>query len=316
VIGAGNFSNAILLPALTKAQARLAYIADLNGAAAKHAAAKAGAEKAVTDYRQILDDDKVDAVFVVTGHNTHARFICEALEAGKHVFVEKPLAMNESELQQVESAVTKNLSKILMVGFNRRFSPHTIKIKQLLTGRGGPLCMNMTINAGAIPADHWVQDPERGGGRIIGEGCHFMDLLSFIADGPVKSVSAFMVGEGPAVRGDKMSIIMEFSDGSVGTVNYFANGAKSYPKEMLEVFSDERVLRMENFRMTRGFEFAGFKRFKTARQDKGHAAEMAAFVQRVKDGGEPLIPFAQLANITRASFAAVESARERKVVLL
>ncbi|MFC1761269.1 bi-domain-containing oxidoreductase [Planctomycetota bacterium] len=316
VIGAGNFANAILLPALAKTQARLAYIADLDGAAAKHAAAKAGAEKAVTDYRQILDDKQVDAVFVVTGHHTHARFICEVLEAGKHVFVEKPLAMNESELQQVESAVSKNPSKILMVGFNRRFSPHLLKIQELLAGRGGPLCMNMTVNAGEIPADHWVQDPERGGGRIIGEGCHFMDLLSYVADSPVKSVSAFMVGEGPAVRGDKMSIIMELADGSVGTVNYFANGAKSYPKEMLEIFSDGRVLRMENFRITRGFEFKGFKRFKTARQDKGHAAEMAAFVQRVKEGGEPLIPFTQLANITRASFAAVESARTREVIAL
>ena len=316
VIGAGNFCNATLLPALAKAEARLAYIADLDGAAAKHAASKAGAEKAVTDYRQILDDREVDAVFVVTGHSTHARFICEALEACKHVFVEKPLAMNEDEMEQVESAIRDHPSLMLMVGFNRRFSPHTVKMKELLTGRGGPLCMNMTVNAGAIPAGHWVQDPERGGGRIIGEGCHFMDLLSFIADSPIKSVSAFMVGEGPAVRGDKMSIIMEFSDGSVGTVNYFANGAKNYPKEMLEVFSDERVLRMENFRVTRGFEVAGFKKFKTARQDKGHAAEMVAFVQRVKDGGEPLIPFAQLANITRASFAAVESANKRKVVVL
>jgi predicted dehydrogenase/NADPH:quinone reductase-like Zn-dependent oxidoreductase len=316
VIGAGNFSKGILLPALAKTNARIAYIADLNGAAAKHAAVKFSAEKAVSDYRQILDDKEVDAVFVVTSHNTHARFICEALEAGKHVFVEKPLAMNEEQVEQVQSTVAKHPSSMIMVGFNRRFSPHTVKMKELLAGRSGPLCMNMTVNAGEIPADHWTQDPERGGGRIVGEGCHFIDLLSFLAGSPVKSVSAAMVGQGPAIRDDKTSICLEFADGSVGTVNYFANGAKSYPKEMLEVFSDGRVLRLENFRVTHGFGFKGFKKFKTARQDKGHGAELAAFIRRIEQGGEPLIPFDQLKNVTLASFAAVKSARERTVALL
>jgi predicted dehydrogenase/threonine dehydrogenase-like Zn-dependent dehydrogenase len=316
VIGAGNFSKAILLPSLAKTQARLAYIADLGGAAAKHAAHKFGAEKAVTDYRQILEDKQVDIVFVVTSHNTHARFICEALNTDKHVFVEKPLCLTEAELQQVQSSIVNHQSSILMVGFNRRFSPHTVKIKELVAGRGGPLCMNMTVNAGEIPADHWTQDPQRGGGRIIGEGCHFIDLMSFIAGSPVKSVSAAMVGEGPAVRNDKMSIVMEFADGSVGTVNYFANGAKSYPKEMLEVFSDGRVLRLENFRVTRGFGFKGFKRFRTMRQDKGHVAEIAQFIRRVEEGGEQLIPFSQLRNVTLASFAAVASARERRTITL
>ncbi len=316
VIGAGNFSKATLLPALAKTSARIAYIADLNGAAAKHAAGKFGSRKAVADYRQILEDREVDAVFVVTSHNTHARLVCEALEAGKHVFVEKPLCLHESELEEIESMAGSHPSASLMVGFNRRFSPHTAKIKNLLAGRSAPLCMNMTVNAGEIPAEHWVQDPERGGGRIVGEGCHFIDLLSFIAGSPVKSVSAMMVGEGPAVREDKMSIALEFADGSIGTVNYFANGAKSYPKEMLEIFSDGRVLRLENFRATYGFGFKGFKRFKTSRQDKGHGAELKQFISRVEQGGEPLIPFAQLKNITLASFAAVRSAREKRVVSL
>jgi len=316
VIGAGNFSKAILLPALAKTKVRLAYIADLNGAAAKHAAVKFGAEKAVTDYRQILDDKQVDALFVVTSHNTHARFICEALEAGKHVFVEKPLCLHEAELEGIESAVRNHQSAVLMVGFNRRFSPHTVKIRELVAGRGGPLCVTMTVNAGEIPADHWTQDPQRGGGRIIGEGCHFIDLLSFIAASPVRSVSATMVGEGPAVREDKMSIVLGFADGSVGTVNYFANGSKSYPKEVLEIFSDDRVLRLENFRVIHGFGFKGFKKFKTARQDKGHAAELAEFVRRIEHGGDQLIPFDQLKNVTEASFAAVRSAKERTTIRL
>ena len=316
VIGAGGFAKGLLLPALIKTPAVLAYVADLNGVAAKHAAQKFGAEKAITDYKLILGDNRVKAVFILVGHSIHARLVCEALEAGKHVYVEKPLAMNEDELTRVAEAAGKASGQLLMVGFNRRFSPHTIKMKKLLAGRSEPLCMSMTVNGGAIPADHWTQDPERGGGRIIGEGCHFIDLLAYLADSPVKTVSAIMVGEGPAVRDDKMAIVLGFADGSVGTVNYFSNGSKSYPKESLEVFSDGRVLRMENFRQTLGHGFKGFKKFKTSRQDKGHNAEIAAFVDVVATGASPLIPFAALSNITRASFAAVESARLGKTVAL
>ena len=316
VIGAGNFAKSTLLPALAKANCRLVYIADLDGAAAKHAAQKNGIEKAVTDYRQILDDDEVDTVFVVTGHHTHARLVCEALEAGKHVFVEKPLAMNKIELEQVQSVIDNHPSAILMVGFNRRFSPHTCKMKALLSSRTQPLCMTMTINAGEVPADRWVQDPERGGGRIIGECCHFIDLLSYIADSPVCSVSAVMVGDSYAVRDDKMAILLGFEDGSVGTVNYFANGVKSYPKEMLQIFSDGRVLSMDNSRLTHGYGFKDFKRFKTLRQDKGHVTEMAAFVDRIASGGEPLIPMSELINVTLATFAAVTSASEGRMIRL
>jgi predicted dehydrogenase/threonine dehydrogenase-like Zn-dependent dehydrogenase len=346
VIGAGNFANAVLLPALARTQARLAYVADLNGAAAREGARKCGGEQAVTDYRTILDDPEVNTIFITVGHHLHSRFVIESLQAGKNTFVEKPLAMNESELDEIISAyhslankpesqekghhslATKPESEAkgghsplptphsLLVGFNRRFSPHTVKICNLLRGRSGPLCMNMTINAGAIPPDHWTQDPERGGGRIIGEGCHFIDLLSFLAGSPVKTVSAVMVGEGPAVRDDKTSIILGFVDGSIGTVNYFANGPKSYPKEMLEIFSDGRVIKMENFRRTRGYGFKDFRTFKTSRQDKGHRAEIAALIDLVEQGGRPLIPFDELINSTRASFAAVVSARENRMISL
>jgi predicted dehydrogenase len=316
VIGAGGFAKGTLLPALAKTPARLAYLADLNAAAAQHGATKFGVEKAITDYKTILDDPVVNTVFVLVGHHLHARFVVEALEAGKHVFVEKPLAMNEEELLQVEDAFGKAKDRQLMLGFNRRFSPHMVKVKQLIEERSEPLCMSMTVNAGAIPADHWTQDPERGGGRIIGEGCHFIDLLSFVAGSRVTKVSAMMVGEGVAVRGDKTAILLQFEDGSVGTVNYFSNGPKSYPKETLEVFSDGRVLRMENFRVTRGYGFAGLKKFKTRRQDKGHNAEIGAFVERIAQGGAPLIPFIDLANITRATLAAVKSASQGKTISL
>ena len=316
VIGAGGFSKGVLLPLLAKTPARLAYLADLDAAAAGHAASKFGVGRAVTDYKLVLDDPQLDAVFVVVGHHLHARFVCEALEAGKHVFVEKPLAMNAEELARVAQTLQTTSGQTLMVGFNRRFSRHIVKIRQLLTGRSEPLCMNMTVNAGFIPSDHWTQDPQRGGGRIIGEACHFIDLLSHLAGSPVITVSAMTVGKGVAVRDDKMSIVLGFADGSVGTVNYFANGSKSYPKEMLEVFSDGRVLRMENFRKTLGYGFGGFRKLKTMRQDKGHRSEIAAFVEHLGSGGDPPIPFNQLENATRASFAAVDSARERQTIEL
>lgn len=205
---------------------------------------------------------------------------------------------------------------MIMVGFNRRFSPHTIRIRELIANRAGPLCMNMTVNAGYLPPDHWVQDSERGGGRIIGEGCHFIDLLSYIADSPVKTVAAAMVGEKAAIRTDKMSIVLGFADGSVGTVNYFANGPRSYPKEAMEVFCEGKVLRLDNFRETAGFGFKGFKKFKTKRQDKGHFAEISGFIERINKGGEQMIPCDQLENVTLASFAAVTSASEKKTILL
>lgn len=316
VIGAGNFAQAILLPALAKTKARLAYVADLNGAAAQYAATKFRAEKAVTDYRQILADREVNAVFVVTGHHTHARLVCEALEAGKHVFTEKPLCLTEEELRQIESSISNHPSSILTVGFNRRFSPHTQRIKALLAGRSGPLCLTMTVNAGAIPADHWTQDPQRGGGRIIGEACHFLDLLSYLAASRIETVAAAQVGEGPVVREDKMSLVLTFADGSIGTINYFANGCKRYPKETLEVFGDGRVIRLENFRVTRTYGFPKDRTFRTLRQDKGHRPEVRALVERVAVGGAPVIPYEQLVNVTQASFAALTAARENRVVPL
>jgi len=316
VIGAGNFSRMMMMPCLAKTPARIAYIANRNGVPAADLAKKFGAEKAISDYRLMLADTDVSAVLISTGHSSHASLICEALAAGKHVFTEKPLAIHEGQLAKVREAVLQQPDQMVMVGFNRRFSPHIQRMKELLVGRGEPLCLNMTVNAGFIDPEHPMHDPARGGGRIIGEGCHFIDLMAFLTGSKVRTVAATMVGEGVAIRDDKMSISLGFEDGSVGTVNYFGNGIKSYPKEILEVFSDCRVLRMENFRRTVGYGFRGFRKFKTARQDKGHRAEFAAFVDRVANGGEPLISFDELENVTQASFAAVRSAKEGRTVEL
>jgi predicted dehydrogenase/threonine dehydrogenase-like Zn-dependent dehydrogenase len=316
VIGAGNYSRMTLMPILAKTSVKIAYVADLNGAAAQHLAGKFGAGAATTDYRQILADPAVNAVAIAVGHNLHARFVCEALAAGKHAFVEKPLAMKVEEVKEVLAAAAAHPDRQIMVGFNRRFSPHAVRMKQLLAGRGEPLAMTFTANAGAIPPEHWVHDPVRGGGRIIGEACHYIDLMVFLAGSRVRSVSAAMMGAGVAVKEDKMSITLSFEDGSIGTVNYFANGAKSYPKERMEVFSDGRVLYLDNFRRLEGHGFKGFKKLKTFRQDKGHAAEFAAFVERVAGGGPPLIPLDHLVNVTLASFAAMKAARGSRTVIL
>lgn len=314
VIGAGNFSKMTLMPGLAKTSANVAYVADLDAAAARHVAKKFGVHKAVTDYREILNDPNVNAVMIAVGHNLHARFVCEALAAGKHAFVEKPLAMNVDEIRLVLDAAAQHPDRQVMVGFNRRFSPHARKMSELLGQRGEPLAMSMTCNAGHIPPAHWVHDAQRGGGRIVGEACHFIDLMVSLAGSLVKTVSATMMGAGVATREDKMSISLGFEDGSIGAVNYFANGSKSYPKELLEIFSDGRVLRLDNFRKMAGYGFRNFKTFKTARQDKGHAAEFTAFAVRAASGGEPLIPLDQLVNVTLASFAAMTGASEHRTV--
>jgi hypothetical protein len=326
MIGAGNFAKMTMGPALAKTKARLKYVsARTNGAAARHIAEKYGFENATTDTDAIWNDPELNTVFITTGHNSHAYLVQKALQSGKHVFVEKPLCLNTEELKAIietchsasaSPVTTSNIKHktFLMIGFNRRFSPHIRKIKELLAGRAEPLAMNFTCNAGIIPPDVWVHDPETGGGRIIGEACHFIDLLSYVAGSPVVSVAAFQMGKGVAVKEDKMSIALQFEDGSVGTVNYFGNGSRQYPKETMEIFSEGRVLRMDNFRTTRGYGFGKFRKFKTRTQDKGHGVQFDAFVDRVIDGGEPLIGFDELVNVTLASFAAVTSAHEGRMV--
>lgn len=316
IIGAGGFSKVRLLPSLKKTPARIAYVADIAAPSAHYLAAKFGADHAVTDYRDILADKGVDAVIIAVGHHLHARMVCDALAAGKHVFVEKPLAMNPEELRQVTAAAAAHPDRLVMVGFNRRFSPHIVKAKQVLASRQEPLAMTMTINAGIVPPEHWVQDPARGGGRIIGEACHFIDLMVHLAGSRVKTVAATMVGPGVATRTDKMAIGLGLEDGSIAAVNYFANGSRRYPKEVLEVFSEGRTLRLENFRRLVGYGFKGFSKVWTWSQDKGHRAEFAALVAWLTCGGPPPIPLADLVNVTLASFAAMTSAAENRTILL
>jgi predicted dehydrogenase/threonine dehydrogenase-like Zn-dependent dehydrogenase len=312
VIGAGNFTLLVLLPALVKTRAHLKTIASVTGVSAVHAARRFDIQQATSDYHIILDDPDINTVFIATRHHTHGRMVVEALQAGKHVFVEKPLALNRKELAAVRDAWEQAADWQLMVGFNRRFSPLAVKMCTLLAERSHPLSMVYTVNAGVIPVDHWTQDPQVGGGRIIGEGCHFIDLLRYLVDEPIIGLEARMMGAAPGVtvREDKMTILLEFADGSTGAVHYLANGSRRYPKERVEVFSEGRVLVLDDFRALRGYGWRGFKRVRLSRQDKGHKAEVAAFVGRVVGGGDLLIPWRVLEEVTLATFQAVERATE------
>jgi len=311
-VGAGNFASSVLIPAFREAGARLVAIASEKGVTAAHAARKFGFESATADFDAVVSDPKINTVVIATRHDAHAGMAAAALRAGKHVFVEKPLALNEAQLEEVIRAYEEASSKEpihLMVGFNRRFSPQAVKIKSLLAGAIEPKVFVMTVNAGAIPSSHWTQDPDVGGGRIVGEGCHFVDLLRFLAGSPITDVQAHSVGGSPSdgIRNDKVTITLSFGDGSMGTIHYLANGNKSFPKERLEVFCGGRILVLDNFRRLTGYGWKGFRADKLWRQNKGHSAEAAAFVDAIKIGGAPPIPFEELVETTRVTLEVVKA---------
>lgn len=312
VVGAGNFAMATLLPVLKAAKSPLHTIASAGGTSAAIAARKYGFTQATSDYQTILADPTINTVLITTRHNSHARMVVEALAAGKHVFVEKPLALNRSELQRIQAAVAQAPDQQLLVGFNRRFAPLAVQMQRLVQARSEPLSIVYTVNAGAIPASHWSQDMDIGGGRIIGEACHFIDLLCYLIDSPITGVEARMMGRaaGLAVQDDKMTILLDFADGSTGVVHYLANGSKRFPKERVEVFSQGRVLVLDNFRQLQGYGWPSFRNQWQWRQDKGHTAEIQAFLERIRTGGPWLIPWSTLEQVTLATFAAVERAQE------
>ncbi len=306
VIGAGNFTKMTMLPALKGTNANMKHIVSSGGVNGTALAKKHNITQSTTDYDLVLNDEEVDLVMITTRHNLHADMVIKALDKGKHVFVEKPLALNSEELQSIEESYQKN-NGTLMIGFNRRFSPHTQKIKSLVGN--APMNIVATMNAGAIPPEVWVHDMAIGGGRIIGEACHYLDLMVFLSGSKIKSVCMNALGENPAENTDNASILVKMENGSTGVVNYFANGAKSYAKERLEVFSQEKVLVMDNFIKTSGYGVKGFSKLKT-KLDKGHKAQFSQIVDKLKQGSVDLIPYEELINVTKASFAAIQSLKE------
>jgi predicted dehydrogenase len=310
VVGAGNFTKMAALPAFAEAKAPIKVIVSASGVSGTALAKKYGIPYSSTDYAAVLADEEVKGVLITTRHNLHARQIIAALKAGKRVLVEKPLCLTAGELKFINNAVSDAAEGAwVSVGFNRRFSSHVEKMRKLLDLSAAPILIVATMNAGAVPANHWVHDPEVGGGRLIGEACHFIDLAIYLTGSLVAAVSASDVGG----TIDSASILLRHINGSTSVVNYLANGNRNLSKERVEVHSDGRSLLLDNFRELRGFGFRSFNSFKT-KQDKGHGRQFALFAERVKNGGSALIPWVEIVNSTRATLAVPMALSERRWV--
>jgi predicted dehydrogenase len=307
IFGAGNFTSAMILPCLKKTQAKLKYISSLGGLTGTVLAKKFSIANSTTDNRSILNDKDVDLVMVTTRHNSHASLVVQALDCGKHVFVEKPLALNNGELEEIIEAIERS-KKTVTVGFNRRFAPLAVKMKKLLGNSVTPMNIVATMNAGFIPGSVWVHDMEIGGGRIVGEACHFIDLISFLTNSQVVSVCMNAMGKHPMDNTDNATIMLKYENGTNAVINYFANGSKSYSKERIEVYHQEKTLVMDNWRKLMGYGFKNFSS-ESSGQDKGHQSQFNLLVDSITKGGSQIIPIDQIINTTKASFAALESLR-------
>jgi predicted dehydrogenase/threonine dehydrogenase-like Zn-dependent dehydrogenase len=314
-IGSGNYATKVLIPAFESAGTRLESIASSGGVSGVHTGRKFGFQRTTTSPGDLIADAEISTVVIATRHDTHARYACDALRAGKHVFVEKPLAITRAGLDKIEAAYSSTRTSgsarpQIMVGFNRRFAPHTRKIKQLLSGVTESKTFIMTVNAGEIETDHWAQDPLIGGGRIIGEGCHFIDLLRYLSGHQIVSVHTRSVRSSRKgiTHPDNVSFTLGFSDGSVGTVHYLSNGHRTFPKERLEIFCAGRILQLDNFRRLKGFGWSGFRKMNLLRQDKGQTQCVASFVDSIRSGEPSPIDFDELIEVTRTSFQVAEDA--------
>lgn len=301
-IGAGNYATGVLIPAFKNAGANLISVASNSGLTGVHAANKFGFQTTTTDSKSLFESGDINTVVVSTRHNSHAQLVLDALNNGKHVFVEKPLCLNLAELEEIENVYAEKsqsgAAPLVMVGFNRRFSPHVVKMKSLLASVSGPKSLVMTVNAGAIPSDHWTQDKSIGGGRIVGEACHFIDLLRHLVGHEFTSYSKVTMD---SQNGDTTSLHFEFADGSIGTVHYFAEGNKAFPKERLEVFAGGNILQLDNFRKLTGYGWKNFKKMNLRNQDKGQNACTEAFVDAVAKGLVSPILFEEIVEVSRVS---------------
>ena len=304
-IGAGNYASRVLLPSFQKAGVAFDTLVSETGVSSALAGRKFGFATATTEVDAAMESE-CDVIVIATQHDSHAELVIKALQTGKKVFVEKPLALTSAELNAIEEAAASNKDAAIMVGFNRRYAPLVQTLSQLLSQVTEAKCFNFTINAGAIPADSWVQSRQLGGGRIVGEACHWIDLMRFLANSEIVDVQGWGMGPNPSheIIEDKAIINLRFADGSIGCLNYFANGGKRLQKERLEVFAADAVLQLNNFKSLNGFGWPGFRSKRTLGQDKGQDACVREFVDSIRQGHGSPIPFAQLIEVHRATLEA------------
>lgn len=310
VIGAGNFASRVLSPAMKAAGAHLKTVVSQGGVSAVISGRQTGFVEASSDVETVFADLEIDAVVVATRHDSHADLTEKALLSGKSVFVEKPLALDIEGLDAIASAWSKardsGKAPIVMVGFNRRFAPLAVRMKSLLDQLSEPKTFIVTVNAGAIPAGHWTQDLSIGGGRIVGEACHFIDLLRYFAGAPIERMRTVRLGRSAGgVADDKATLVMEFADGSHGTIHYFANGSKAFPKERVEAFGGGRILQLDNFRKLQGWGWPDFTKA-GGKMDKGYDACSTAFIDALKTGTGAPIPFNEVMEVSRWSVRAAQ----------
>jgi predicted dehydrogenase/threonine dehydrogenase-like Zn-dependent dehydrogenase len=310
VLGAGLYANATLLPIIKNIRDfELVGIASSGGLHAQHSGKKFGFRYATSSEDDIINDPDINTIAILTRHDSHANLAVKALKAGKHVFVEKPLAITPKQLEQITKSLGTNLQSLLTVGFNRRFSPLAQTLQSQVSHLHEPKYIHYRVNAGYIPLNHWVHDPNQGGGRIIGEGCHFIDFITFLVGAPPVAVTAHALPNNGKYREDNITMTFSFPDGSIGVVDYLANGDKSFPKERVEVFCEGMVSVLDDFRRLEIVKDGKRKEEKLAAQDKGWKNEMRAFAKSIRDGSEPPIPYEQLIGVTKSTFAVVESIR-------
>jgi predicted dehydrogenase/threonine dehydrogenase-like Zn-dependent dehydrogenase len=309
-IGAGNYASRILLPAFVKAGARLHTVVTSGSVQGVHAARKFGFQQVSTDLDAVFADHDTAAVVIATRHDSHADLVVRALAAGKHVFVEKPLALTREQLagvrRQVESAGPSR--PLLTVGFNRRFAPLVRRLHELIAAAREPRAFIYTVNAGQVAAEHWTQDRSAGGGRIIGEACHFIDLLRCLAGAAITDVRVHALGRFRSGQpSDSASISLAFANGDIGTMHYLATGHRAFPKERIEVFCGGGVLQLDNFRRLNSFGWPGFSGKRLFAQDKGQTALVAAFVAAISGGGPEPIPLDEIFEVSDVTLGCAEA---------
>jgi predicted dehydrogenase/threonine dehydrogenase-like Zn-dependent dehydrogenase len=296
VIGAGNYASRMLIPAFAKAGAHFHTLVASSGFGPMHIGRKFGFRQASTDVSTLMADTNCNTVVIATRHDSHGALVLQALAAGKHVFVEKPVCLTEEELEAIEEVHSDK--QLLMVGFNRRFAPLVQVLHQQLENLSGPKAFVYTCNAGTISRDHWTQNPAVGGGRLLGEACHFVDLLRHLAASPIEHLQLLSAADSKPCA-DTFSLQMSFANGSIGTVHYFANGSKAFPKERLEVFAAGRVYRLENYRNLKAWGIPGFRTCRQLTQDKGQVACCTAFLRAIETGAPAPIPMEELIEVQR-----------------